>query len=81
MLIEPIAGLEEISDGEAMIDGKVVNNIPPKNRDIAYAMAKANTERYIYDEAAKDGLVDTINRSELLNIRILSTVLVICRNG
>ena len=30
-----IAGLEEISGGEVIIDGKVVNDIPPKDRDIA----------------------------------------------
>jgi multiple sugar transport system ATP-binding protein len=30
-----VAGLEEISDGELLIDGKVVNDIPPKDRDIA----------------------------------------------
>ena len=30
-----IAGLEEISEGEIRIDGKVVNDIPPKDRDIA----------------------------------------------
>ena len=30
-----IAGLEEISDGELLIDGKVVNDVAPKDRDIA----------------------------------------------
>lgn len=30
-----VAGLEEISSGELYIDGKLVNNIPPKDRDIA----------------------------------------------
>lgn len=30
-----IAGLEDISSGELYIDDKVVNNIPPKDRDIA----------------------------------------------
>ena len=30
-----VAGLEEISDGELIIDGKVVNDIAPKDRDIA----------------------------------------------
>ncbi len=30
-----IAGLEDISAGEIAIDGKVVNNVPPKERDIA----------------------------------------------
>ncbi|MFM7203879.1 MAG: ABC transporter ATP-binding protein [Myxococcota bacterium] len=30
-----IAGLEEISDGEMHIDGRLVNNVPPKDRDLA----------------------------------------------
>ncbi len=30
-----IAGLEEISEGELLIDGKVMNNVAPKDRDIA----------------------------------------------
>src|SRR4026209_1248814 len=30
-----IAGLEEITDGEISIDGEVVNDVPPKDRDIA----------------------------------------------
>jgi len=30
-----VAGLEEITSGELSIDGKVVNDIPPKDRDIA----------------------------------------------
>ena len=30
-----IAGLEEITDGELYIGDRVVNNVPPKNRDIA----------------------------------------------
>ena len=30
-----IAGLEDITDGELMIDGNVVNELSPKDRDIA----------------------------------------------
>ena len=30
-----VAGLEEITEGQISIGGKVVNNVPPKNRDIA----------------------------------------------
>jgi len=30
-----IAGLEEVTKGEIHIDGKLVNDVPPKNRDIA----------------------------------------------
>ena len=30
-----IAGLEDISDGDIMIGGDVINDVPPKDRDIA----------------------------------------------
>src|SRR3954447_23946015 len=30
-----VAGLEDITSGEISIDGKVVNNLPPMDRDIA----------------------------------------------
>ncbi len=30
-----IAGLEQITEGELIIDDKIVNNVPPKDRDIA----------------------------------------------
>ena len=35
-ILRMIAGLEEITEGEISIDGKVVNNISPKDRDIAF---------------------------------------------
>ena len=34
-LLNMIAGLDSITDGEIAIDGRVVNAVPPKNRDIA----------------------------------------------
>jgi multiple sugar transport system ATP-binding protein len=34
-LLRMVAGLEEISTGEIRIDGRVVNNLAPKDRDIA----------------------------------------------
>ncbi len=34
-LLRMIAGLEEITEGEVVIGGEVVNNMPPKQRDIA----------------------------------------------
>lgn len=34
-ILRMIAGLEEISSGELYIDGKLVNKLPPKDRDIA----------------------------------------------
>ena len=39
-----IAGLEEISGGEIYIDGTLVNDIPPKDRDIAMVF---RTTRFI----------------------------------
>ena len=35
-ILRMISGLEEITSGEILIDGKVVNNIHPKDRDIAF---------------------------------------------
>ena len=45
-----IAGLESVTSGEIMIDGKVVNDLPPKDRDIAmvfqsYALYPSMTVR------------------------------------
>ncbi|MGI9435036.1 MAG: ABC transporter ATP-binding protein [Geminicoccaceae bacterium] len=34
-LLRMVAGLEEISKGQIQIGGRVVNNVPPKDRDIA----------------------------------------------
>ncbi len=34
-LLRTIAGLEDISDGEVLVDGRVVNNVEPKDRDMA----------------------------------------------
>ena len=38
-----IAGLEEISKGELYIDDKLVNDVEPKDRDIAGATSTATT--------------------------------------
>jgi len=35
-----VAGLEDITDGELYIDGKLVNDVPPKDRDIAMVFQK-----------------------------------------
>ncbi len=67
-----IAGLEEISMGELYIDGKIVNNVPPKDRDIAmvfqnYALYPHMT---VYDNMAfglklrkfnKDDIAERVN--------------------
>jgi multiple sugar transport system ATP-binding protein len=34
-ILRMVAGLEDISAGEVLIDGKIVNDVPAKNRDIA----------------------------------------------
>ncbi len=34
-ILRLIAGLEDLTKGEIMLDGKVINKIPPKDRDIA----------------------------------------------
>ncbi len=34
-LLRMIAGLEDVTSGEILIDGQVVNDVPPKDRDIA----------------------------------------------
>jgi len=34
-LLRMVAGLEEVTEGEIHIDGKLVNDVPPKDRDIA----------------------------------------------
>jgi len=47
-----IAGLEEITSGEVRIDGHVVNDLPPKDRDIA--MVFQNYALYPHMNAAKN---------------------------
>ncbi len=34
-LLRMVAGLEEVTDGEILIDDRLVNDVPPKDRDIA----------------------------------------------
>jgi multiple sugar transport system ATP-binding protein len=34
-LLRMVAGLEEITEGQILIDGRIINDIPPKDRDIA----------------------------------------------
>lgn len=67
-----IAGLEEISDGELFIDGNIMNDVPPKDRDIA--MVFQNYALYphmsVYDNMAfglklrkfnKDHIAERVN--------------------
>ncbi|MDQ3646486.1 MAG: sn-glycerol-3-phosphate ABC transporter ATP-binding protein UgpC [Actinomycetota bacterium] len=58
-----IAGLEAITDGEVKIDGRVVNDVPPKDRDIAmvfqnYALYPHMTVRENMAFALKLGKVE-----------------------
>src|SRR5207302_154394 len=46
-----IAGLEDITDGDIMIGGDVVNDVPPKDRDIAMGRAIVrNPKVFLFDE-------------------------------
>ena len=47
-----IAGLESITSGQVMLDGQVINDVPPKDRDIA--MVFQNYALYPHMNAAKN---------------------------
>jgi len=62
-----IAGLEEITSGEILIDGKLVNNLPPKDRDIAmvfqnYALYPHMT---VYENMAFGLKLKKVNKKEI----------------
>lgn len=62
-----VAGLEEISQGELYIDGKLVNDVPPKDRDIAmvfqnYALYPHMT---VYDNMAFGLKLRKVPRAEI----------------
>ena len=62
-----IAGLEEISEGELIIDGKVVNDVEPKDRDIAmvfqsYALYPHMT---VYDNMAFPLKLRKVDKEEI----------------
>ncbi len=62
-----VAGLEAISDGELRIGGKVVNDVPPKDRDIA--MVFQNYALYphmsVYDNMAFGLKLAKLDKSEI----------------
>ena len=66
-----IAGLEEISSGEIIIDGKIVNTLPPKDRDIA--MVFQNYALYphmsVYENMAFGLKLKKVGKKEI-NIRV-----------
>jgi multiple sugar transport system ATP-binding protein len=64
-----IAGLEDITSGELYIDGKLVNDIPPKDRDIAmvfqnYALYPHMT---VYDNMAFGLKIRKFQKEEIRN--------------
>ena len=63
-----IAGLEDISSGTLTIDGKVVNDVPPKDRDIA-AMVFQNYALYphmtVYDNMAFGLKIRKFDKAEI----------------
>ncbi len=69
-----IAGLEELSKGEILIDGKIVNEVPPKDRDIAmvfqnYALYPHMT---VYDNMAFGLKLRKYPKQEIKN-RVMET--------
>lgn len=62
-----IAGLEDISEGKLFINGKVMNDIPPKDRDIA--MVFQNYALYphmsVYDNMAFGLKIRRMDKSEI----------------
>lgn len=64
-----VAGLEDITDGELYIDGKLVNDIPPKDRDIA--MVFQNYALYphmsVYDNMAFGLKIRKFSKDEIKN--------------
>ena len=79
-----IAGLEEISSGETIIDGKVMNDVEPKDRDIAmvfenYAMYAHMT---VFDNMAfglklrkvpKDEIKAKVEEARIIKARVTVT--------
>ena len=66
-LLRLIAGLEEINAGEISIDGRVVNHVPPKERDVAmvfqnYALYPHMT---VYDNMAFSLRLRRASRAEM----------------
>ncbi|MEI6388110.1 MAG: sn-glycerol-3-phosphate ABC transporter ATP-binding protein UgpC [Spirochaetota bacterium] len=62
-----VAGLEDITEGELFIDGKLVNDVPPKDRDIAmvfqnYALYPHMT---VYDNMAFGLKIRKIAKAEI----------------
>lgn len=66
-VLRMVAGLEEITEGEILIDDKVVNNVLPRNRDIAmvfqnYALYPHMT---VYDNIAMGLKLRKVDKKEI----------------
>jgi multiple sugar transport system ATP-binding protein len=82
-LLRMVAGLESVSSGELRIDGRVVNDVPPKERDIAmvfqnYAlypqMTVAKNMSFSLELARrpKDEIVEKVNKAaDILGLKPL----------
>ena len=60
-----IAGLEDVSEGEIFIDGKLVNNLEPKDRDISMVFQSyaLYPNMNVYDNITFTMKVRKINKS------------------
>ena len=67
-LLRMIAGLEQITDGEIAIGGRVVNDVPPKERDIAmaFSLKLAKLDAGLIAERVRVA-AETLNLTELLD--------------
>lgn len=68
-LLNIIAGLEDITDGEVLIGNRVVNDLPPKDRDIAmvfqsYALYPTMTVRQNIEFGMKIRGVPALERAK-----------------
>jgi multiple sugar transport system ATP-binding protein len=63
-----IAGLEDVSEGEVSIDGRIVNDVPPKDRDVA--MVFQNYALYPHMTVRENlGFALTLRRAPAAEIR------------
>lgn len=53
-LLRMIAGLEEVSDGQVIMDGQEINDLPPEDRDMAYVFQNYSLYPHftVYDNIA-----------------------------
>jgi multiple sugar transport system ATP-binding protein len=49
-----VAGLEEISEGRIVIGDRVVNDLPPKDRDVAIEVAAEPQKLHFFDNGSEE---------------------------